>query len=185
MVKTATANVESKSKGMDHAAKTDGMTEKRIDLRRVAKVVKGGRTFSFVALIVVGDGNGGLGIGIGRSAEVPLAIQKGMENGRKNMMRFKLRHNTLQHPVVAEYGATKVFIQPASDGTGIIAGKTMRAVFEVMGIKNVLSKTFGSSNPINVVRATIKALQEMAIPQEVADKRGKPLREILGISYDK
>ena len=173
MVKTAAV-------GSDQSPRSDGLTEKRVLVRRVAKVVSGGRTFSFNALIVVGDGNGSLGVGIGKSKEVPLAMQKAMENGRKNMMRFKLRNHTFQHPIIAEYGATKVFIQPASDGTGIIAGRTMRAIFEVMGVKNVLSKTFGSSNPMNVVRATIKALQSMAKPEEMAEKRGKTLKEILG-----
>ncbi len=173
MAKTAAVSLEQSPKG-------DGLTEKRVLVKRVAKVVKGGRKFGFVALIVVGDGNGGLGIGIGKSGEVPVAIQKGMENGRKNMMRFKLRNHTFQHRIIAEYGATKVFIQPASEGTGIIAGRTMRAIFEVMGVKNVLSKTFGSSNPINVVRATVKALQDMAKPEDIAAKRGKTLKEILG-----
>jgi small subunit ribosomal protein S5 len=177
MVKTA-VNAE-------QTPKSDGLTEKRVLVKRVAKVVKGGRKFGFVALIVVGDGNGGLGIGIGKSGEVPVAIQKGMENGRKNMMRFKLRNHTFQHPIVAKYGATKVFIQPATEGTGIIAGKTMRAIFEVMGVKNVLSKTFGSSNPVNVVRATVKALQEMAIPGMIAEKRGKTLKEIWGVPNEK
>lgn len=180
MVKTAAVNnVEQTHQ------KSDGFTEKRVLIKRVSKVVKGGRKFGFVALIVVGDGNGGLGIGIGKSGEVPSAIQKGMENGRKNMMHFKLRNHTFQHPLVAQYGATKVFIQPASEGTGLIAGKTMRAIFEVMGVKNVLSKTFGSSNPINVVRATVKALQDMSIPAEIAEKRGKTVKEILGISNAK
>lgn len=178
MGKTAAVNVEQAPKG-------DGMTEKRVLVRRVSKVVKGGRKFGFVAMVVVGDGNGGLGIGLGKSVEVPGAIQKAMERGRKNMWHFKLRNHTFQHPIVASFGATKVFIQPASEGTGIIAGKTMRAIFEVMGVKNVLSKTFGSSNPLNVVRATLKALQDMAIPQEIAEKRGKKLKDILGVSDDK
>lgn len=178
MVKTTAVSAE-------QIAKNDGLTEKRILVKRVAKVVKGGRKFGFVALIVVGDGNGGLGIGIGKSNEVPGAIQKGMAYGRTNMLHFKLRNNTLQHPVIAQYGATKVFIQPASGGTGIIASRTMRAIFEVMGVKNVLSKTFGSSNPINVVRATVKALQGMAIPEEIAAKRGKTVKEILSVCNDK
>jgi small subunit ribosomal protein S5 len=166
--------------GLEQAPKGDGLIEKRVLVKRVAKVVKGGRKFGFVALIVVGNGNGSLGIGFGKSNEVPTAIQKGMENGRKNMMHFKLRNHTFQHQIVAKYGATKVFIQPASEGTGIIAGGPMRAIFEVMGVQNVLSKTFGSSNPINVVRATVKALQDMAKPEEIAEKRGKTLKEILG-----
>lgn len=178
MVKTAAV-------GSEQSPKSDGLTEKRVLVKRVAKVVKGGRKFGFVALVVVGDGNGSLGVGTGKSNEVPLAIQKAMENGRKSMMRFKLRNHTFQHRIISEYGATKVFIQPASEGTGIIAGRTMRAIFEVMGVKNVLSKTFGSSNPINVVRATVKALQDMAIPANIAEKRGKTLKEILGTSDGK
>lgn len=171
--------------GSEQAPKSDGLTDKRVLVKRVSKVVKGGRKFGFVALVVVGDGNGGLGVGTGKSNEVPLAIQKAMENGRKGMMHFKLRNHTFQHATIAEYGATKVFIQPASEGTGIIAGRTMRAVFEVMGVKNVLSKRFGSSNPINVVRATVKALNHIAIPEDVAEKRGKTLKEILGTRDDK
>jgi small subunit ribosomal protein S5 len=171
MVKTAAVNSEQAPKG-------DGLIEKRVVIKRVAKVTKRGRRFGFAGMVVVGDGNGRLGVGTGKSKEVPSCILKATENGRKSMMHFKL---PLTHPIVAQYGATKIFIQPASEGTGIIAGKTMRAIFEVMGVKNVLSKVFGSSNPINVVRATVKAFQEMAIPEEIAEKRGKTLKEILGV----
>lgn len=162
------------------AAGGDGLQEKLVSVRRVAKVVKGGRIFGFSALTVVGDGKGRIGVGSGKAREVPAAIQKAMENARKNMVKVVLNEGTLQHPVTSRHGAAKVFMQPASGGTGIIAGGAMRAVFEVVGVHDVLAKCIGSSNPINVVHATIKGLKGMANADAVAAKRGKKVEEILG-----
>lgn len=159
---------------------SDGLQEKLIAVNRVAKVVKGGRQFGFTALTVVGDGNGRVGFGYGKAREVPIAIQKAMEKARKNMYRIPLNGGTLQHPLNGEHGAARVFMQPASEGTGIIAGGAMRAVFEVVGVKDVLAKCIGSRNPINVVRATIRGLTRMASPDFVAAKRGKKVEEIVG-----
>lgn len=159
---------------------TDGLQEKLVAVNRVAKVVKGGRQFGFTALTVVGDGEGKVGFGYGKAREVPLAIQKAMEKARKNMRTVALTDGTLQYPMVARHGAAKVFMQPASEGTGIIAGGPMRAVFEVVGIHNVLAKCIGTRNPINVVRATIRGLVEMRSPQAVAAKRGKTVEEVMG-----
>jgi len=165
--------------GFDVAPNTDGLTEKLIGVNRVSKTVKGGRIFAFSALTVVGDGNGRVGFGTGKAREVPAAIAKAMENARKNMRKVAITENgTLQYPVKASHGAAAVFMQPASDGTGIIAGGAMRAVFEVVGVKNVLAKCIGSSNPINVVRATMDGLTAMASPEQVAAKRGKSVKEI-------
>ena len=164
----------------NEAANNDGYTEKLIGVRRVAKVVKGGRVFGFSALTVVGDGKGRVGFGTGKAREVPVAIQKAMETARKNMHTVNLTENgTLQFAVTARHGAAKVFMQPASEGTGIIAGGPMRAVFEVVGVNNVLAKCIGSNNPINVVQATVKGLAQMASPEEIAAKRGKSVSEIL------
>ncbi|HIE01962.1 MAG TPA: 30S ribosomal protein S5 [Thiotrichaceae bacterium] len=160
--------------------KNDDLLEKLVTVNRVAKVVKGGRIFSFTALTVVGDGKGKAGFGYGKAREVPLAIQKAMENARKNMQSFSLKGTTLQYPIVAEHGAAKVYMQPASNGTGIIAGGAMRAVFEVLGVRDVLAKTIGSSNHKNVVRAMFNGLTAMASPQSIAAKRGKTVEEILG-----
>ncbi|HAI68790.1 MAG TPA: 30S ribosomal protein S5 [Gammaproteobacteria bacterium] len=160
--------------------KNDELLEKLVTVNRVAKVVKGGRIFSFTALTVVGDGKGKAGFGYGKAREVPLAIQKAMENARKNMQSFSLKGTTLQYPIVAEHGAAKVYMQPASNGTGIIAGGAMRAVFEVLGVRDVLAKTIGSSNHKNVVRAMFNGLTAMASPQSIAAKRGKTVEEILG-----
>jgi small subunit ribosomal protein S5 len=146
----------------------------------VAKVVKGGRQFGFAALTVVGDGKGRVGYGRGKAREVPVAIQKAMENARKNMIDVKLNGSTLQYPLQGRHGAAKVFMQPASDGTGIIAGGAMRAVFEVLGVQNVLAKCIGTNNPINVVRATVEGLTRMRDPEYVAAKRGKSVEQILG-----
>lgn len=157
---------------------TDGLQEKLIAVNRVAKVVKGGRQFGFTALTVVGDGNGRVGLGYGKAREVPMAIQKAMDKARKNMRTVPLNGTTLQYPINAEHGAAHVFMQPASEGTGIIAGGAMRAVFEVVGVKDVLAKCVGSRNPINVVRATIHGLSVMKSPDYQAAKRGKTLDEI-------
>lgn len=158
----------------------DGLREKMIAVNRVTKVVKGGRIMSFAALTVVGDGEGGIGMGKGKAREVPSAVQKAMDEARRGMVKVSLKNGTLQHAVIGEHGASKVIIQPASEGTGIIAGGPMRAVFEVMGVHNVLAKCIGSTNPYNVVRATIKGLRSMSTPSEVAAKRGKTVEEILG-----
>lgn len=160
---------------------TDGMVEKLVAVNRVAKVVKGGRIFSFTALTVVGDGQGRIGYGRGKAREVPAAIAKAMEQAKRNMVRVDLKDgHTLQHPVKANHGASVVFMQPASEGTGIIAGGAMRAVFEVLGVKNVLAKSYGSTNAINVVRATVKGLKDMNSPDAIAAKRGKTVEQILG-----
>ena len=154
--------------------------EKLIAVNRVSKVVKGGRIFSFTALTVVGDGNGRVGFGYGKAREVPAAIQKAMEKARRNMVDVDLNGHTLQHPIKGRHSGSKVYMQPASEGTGIIAGGAMRAVLEVAGVQNVLSKCYGSTNPINVVRATIDALTAMNSPAQVAAKRGLSVDEILG-----
>lgn len=161
-------------------ANKDDFIEKLVAVNRVAKVVKGGRQFGFTALTVVGDGNGTIGFGYGKAKEVPLAIQKAMDKARKNMKQIPLKGDTLQHPVTGIHGAANVYMQPASEGTGIIAGGAMRAVFEAVGVKNVLAKINGTRNPINVVRATINGLSEMSSPEYVAAKRGKSIEEILG-----
>lgn len=158
----------------------EGIQEKLVQVNRVAKVVKGGRIFGFTALTVVGDGKGRVGYGRGKAREVPLAIQKAMEAARRNMIDVDLSGTTIQYPITAQHGASKIFMQPASEGTGVIAGKTMRAVLEVAGVSNVLAKCYGSTNPVNVVRATFKGLQEMRAPAGVAEKRGKTLEEITG-----
>ncbi len=158
----------------------DDLLEKLINVNRVAKVVKGGRQFGFSALTVVGDGNGRVGFGTGKAKEVPIAIQKAMESARKNMVDVKLNGSTLQYPLTGRHGAAKVHMQPASDGTGIIAGGAMRAVFEVVGVQNVLAKCIGTNNPMNVVRATINGLKHMTNAEAVAAKRGKTAEEILG-----
>lgn len=158
----------------------DGLREKLITVNRVAKVVKGGRQFGFTALTVVGDGAGSVGFGYGKAREVPLAIQKAMERARRNMRQMNLHGTTLHHAVTSRHGASKVYMQPASEGTGIIAGGAMRAVLEVVGVQDVLAKAHGSRNPINVVRATIKGLESVASPESVAAKRGKTVEEILG-----
>ncbi|MEQ8694574.1 MAG: 30S ribosomal protein S5 [Gammaproteobacteria bacterium] len=159
---------------------SEGLYEKLITVNRVAKVVKGGRIFGFSALTVVGDGEGRVGFGRGKAREVPVAIQKAMENARRNMKSVALNGTTLQYPIIGEHGAAKVYMQPASDGTGIIAGGPMRAVFEVLGVQNVLAKVIGTTNPVNVVRATISGLQAMASPEHMAAKRGKTVEEIRG-----
>ena len=158
----------------------DNLIEKLVGINRTAKVVKGGRKFAFAALVVVGDGNGRIGFGQGKATEVPQAIQKAMEQGRRNMKKVDLNVNTIQHSVIGYFGATKVVMIPASEGTGLIAGGAMRAVCEVIGIKDILAKCIGSRTPINVVRATIKALLNMSSPQSIAAKRGKELSEIAG-----
>jgi len=156
---------------------TDALEEKLVQVNRVAKVVKGGRIFGFTALTVVGDGNGKVGFGRGKSKEVPMAIQKAMENARRNMVDVELNNTTIWYPVKAKFGAAYVYMQPASEGTGIIAGGAMRAVLELAGVQNVLAKCYGSTNPVNVVRATINALSAMESPGTVAARRGKKVEQ--------
>ena len=158
----------------------DGLIEKMISINRVTKVVKGGRVLGFAALTVVGDGDGRIGMGKGKSKEVPVAVQKAMEESRRKMVKVNLKNGTLHHTVIGRHGAAKVYMQPASDGTGIIAGGAMRAVFEAVGVRNILAKCIGSSNPYNVVRATLNGLQAINSPADIAAKRGKNVEEIQG-----
>jgi len=156
----------------------EGLLEKLVQVNRVAKVVKGGRIFGFTALSVVGDGNGRVGFGRGKAREVPLAIQKSMQAARQNMVDVDLNGSTIWYPITVRHGASKVYMQPASEGTGIIAGGTMRALLEAAGVHNVLAKCYGSTNPVNVIRATFKALTNIRSPEMVAEKRGKTIEEI-------
>ena len=158
---------------------TEGLMEKLVQVNRVAKTVKGGRIFSFTALTVVGDGNGKVGFGRGKAREVPQAIQKAMEAARRNMIEVALDGTTIQYPVKGAHAASKIYMQPASDGTGVIAGGAMRAVLELAGVQNVLAKCYGSTNPVNVVRATFIALSRMKSPEKVAAKRNKTVEQIL------
>ena len=158
----------------------DGLKEKMVAINRVTKVVKGGRILCFAALTVVGDGDGAIGMGKGKSREVPVAVQKAMDEARRKMRKVSLKNGTLQHTVMGKHGAASVLMQPAPAGTGIIAGGPMRAVFEVMGVTDVICKCIGSANPYNVVRATINGLMAINTPAEIAAKRGKTVEEILG-----
>jgi len=157
----------------------EGLQEKLVQVNRVAKTVKGGRIFGFTALTVVGDGNGKVGFGRGKAREVPIAIQKAMEAARRNMIQVELDGDTIQYATKGRHGASKVYMQPASQGTGVIAGGAMRAVMEIAGVQNVLAKCYGSTNPVNVVRATFEALRGMSSPDSVAAKRGKSVEDIL------
>jgi small subunit ribosomal protein S5 len=159
--------------------RSDGLREKMVAVNRVTKVVKGGRVLGFAALVVVGDGDGRVGMGKGKAREVPVSVQKAMEEARRAMFKVSLKNGTLHHKVTGRHGSAVVLMQPASEGTGIIAGGPMRAVFEVMGVTNVLAKCFGSTNPYNVVRATLQGLKSMNTPAEIAAKRGKSVEEIL------
>ena len=158
----------------------DGLREKMVSINRVTKVVKGGRILGFAALTVVGDGDGGIGMGKGKSREVPVAVQKAMDEARRRMKKVSLKNGTLHHTVIGKHGAASVLMQPASAGTGIIAGGPMRAVFEVMGVTDIICKCIGSTNPYNVVRATLNGLLAVNTPAEIAAKRGKSIQEILG-----
>jgi small subunit ribosomal protein S5 len=158
----------------------DQFIEKMISVNRVTKVVKGGRIMGFAALTVVGDGDGGIGMGKAKSKEVPVAVQKAVKEARKNMMKVSLNKGTIFHKISATHGATTVFIQPAREGTGIIAGGAMRAIFEAVGIKNISAKVHGSTNNYNVVRATLAALSSIYTPAEIAAKRGKTVGELIG-----
>jgi len=167
-------------KTQQQEARDDGMIEKMISVNRVTKVVKGGRIMGFAALTVVGDGDGRIAMGKGKSKEVPVAVQKAMDECRRNMVKVNLKNGTLDHPVVGVHGAAKVMMRPAPEGTGIIAGGAMRAVFEAVGVRDVSAKCIGSSNPYNVVRATLNGLKALNAPSEIAAKRGKSVEEILG-----
>ncbi len=158
----------------------DSLREKMVSINRVTKVVKGGRILGFAALTVVGDGDGGVGMGKGKAREVPVAVQKAMDEARRKMKRVSLKNGTLHHTVVGRHGAAKVLMQPAPAGTGIIAGGPMRAVFEVMGVTDIICKCLGSTNPYNVVRATLNGLNAVNTPSEIAAKRGMTVEQLLG-----
>ena len=160
---------------------SEELLEKLVAVNRVAKVVKGGRQFGFTALTVIGDGNGKIGFGYGKAKEVPLAIQKAMEKAKRSMVKVPIINGTIHYSLVGRHGAARVYMQPASEGTGIIAGGAMSAVFEVLGIHNVLANCIGTTNPINVVRATINGLTSVQSPQYVSNKRGKKIEDILGV----
>ena len=163
---------------MAKVEQTDGLVERLVTVGRVSKVVKGGRIFSFTALTVVGDGNGRVGFGRGKAREVPAAIQKALEAAKRNMITVDLAGTTLQHPITASHGASRVYMQPASEGTGVIAGGAMRAVLESVGVTDVLAKSKGSSNPHNLVKATILALSEMRDARMVAQNRGVSMEKV-------
>lgn len=165
---------------MAKVEQNEGLVEKLVAVDRVAKVVKGGRIFSFTALTVVGDGNGRVGFGRGKAREVPAAISKALEAARRNMITIELADGTLQHPIRARHGASRVYMQPASEGTGVIAGGSMRAVLEAAGVRNVLTKCRGSTNAANVVNATFNGLRDMTTPEKVAAKRGLSVEQIQG-----
>ena len=156
----------------------DGLKEKMIAVNRVTKVVKGGRTLSFAALTVVGDGDGRVGMGKGKAKEVPVSVQKAMDSARRGMIKVALKNGTIYHKVEGEHGAAKVLMAPAPAGTGIIAGGPMRAVFEVMGVTDIVAKSLGSTNPYNMVRATLDALKRSTTPAEIAAKRGKSVEDL-------
>ena len=158
----------------------EGFTEQLINVRRVSKVVKGGRIFGFSALTVVGDGNGRVGMGRGKAREVPVAVQKAMVDARRNMIKINLNGQTVQYLTVGRHGAARVVIRPASEGTGIIAGGTMRAIFEAAGVRDVLAKVIGTTNPVNVSRATLNGLGRIRSPEQMAAKRGKTVDQIVG-----
>lgn len=173
--------VKSEDKIQVEGLEQKGLVEKVVNISRTTKVVKGGRILRFGALVVVGNQNGGFGIGLGKAREVQLAIQKAIDAARKNMIFIRLNSNfSIQHPCVARHGSTKVIMQPAGEGTGIIAGGAMRAIFEVAGVQNILSKCVGSTNPVNVVRATLNGLKHISTPESIAEKRGKTVEEIIG-----
>jgi small subunit ribosomal protein S5 len=174
------AKPQSKKQQQGQEERDDGLREKMVAINRVTKVVKGGRILGFAALTVVGDGDGAVGMGKGKSREVPVAVQKAMEEARRHMAKISLKDGTLHHSVSGRHGATKVLLSPAAAGTGVIAGGPMRAVFEVMGVTDVVAKTIGSTNPYNVVRATLNGLLAISTPAEIAAKRGKSVADISG-----
>jgi small subunit ribosomal protein S5 len=167
-------------KGVVSEERDDGIKEKMIAINRVTKVVKGGRILGFAALTVVGDGDGRIGMGKGKAREVPVSVQKAMEKARRGMAKMPLKNGTVHHVVEGKHGASKVILSPAAEGTGVIAGGPMRAIFDVMGIRNIVAKSHGSTNPYNLVRATLDALSKLRTPAEIAAKRGKSVEELLG-----
>ena len=170
----------SKVQSKDQSQADDGLREKMIAVNRVTKVVKGGRIMGFAALTVVGDGDGRIGMGKGKAREVPVAVQKAMEQARRSMFKVPLKDGTLQHSVTGKHGAASELMSPAKDGTGVNAGGPMRAVFDVMGVHNVVAKSLGSSNPYNLVRATLDGLRKQSTPADIAAKRGKSVEDITG-----
>ena len=170
----------SKVQSKDQSQADDGLREKMLAVNRVTKVVKGGRIMGFAALTVVGDGDGRIGMGKGKAREVPVAVQKAMEQARRSMFKVPLKDGTLQHSVTGKHGAASVLMSPAKDGTGVNAGGPMRAVFDVMGVHNVVAKSLGSSNPYNLVRATLDGLRKQSTPADIAAKRGKSVEDITG-----
>jgi small subunit ribosomal protein S5 len=160
--------------------KGDGLKEKMIAVNRVSKTVKGGRVMGFAALTVVGDSDGTIGMGKGKAKEVPVAVQKAMEEARRNLFKVPLKNGTIHHTVMGRHGAAKVMLSPAPEGTGVIAGGPMRAVFDVVGVRNIVAKSMGTSNPYNMVRATLQGLASLHTPADIAAKRGKSVQEILG-----
>lgn len=167
-------------KGQQSEERGDGLREKMVSINRVTKVVKGGRVLGFAALTVVGDGDGSVGMGKGKAKEVPVAVQKAMDEARRKLFKVSLHNGTVHHAVIGKHGATEVMIRPAPSGTGIIAGGAMRSVFEVVGVSNVVAKAHGSTNPYNIVRATLNGLSLVSTPSEIAAKRGKTVAEIVG-----
>ena len=174
------ARVQPRGPGRGNEERDDGLKEKMIAINRVTKVVKGGRILGFAALTVVGDGDGRVGMGKGKAREVPVSVQKAMDEARRKMFKVPLRNGTIHHAVEGRHGASRVYLAPAAEGTGVIAGGPMRAVFEVLGVSNVVAKSHGSTNPYNLVRATLNAFTHLSTPAEIAAKRGKSVEEILG-----
>src|SRR3954463_2734397 len=172
---------EQRNRGRDRDSQYGELQERVVEINRVAKVVKGGRRFSFTALVVVGDEKSHVGVGYGKANEVPVAIQKGVEKARRNMFKVPMHGNTITHTTTGIHGAAKVFLKPASEGTGVIAGGGGRAVLELAGIRDVLSKSLGSQNPINLVKATVEGLQQLRDPKQVAELRGLTIAEVLGL----